>query len=300
MEKINYEIDLNLYKTFYAVAQNKSFSKASEEIYISQPAISYSINKLEKQLGVKLFYRTTKGALLTPEGEELFGFVKTAYEYIYLGEQSIRNSKELISGTIRIGVPTHIGDFYLTKKVKDFHSKYPNILFSIQSRPTADMVYMLETHRLDFIIDSYPINKNNEELNTKKLMSLNTILVTANQHKDQYDRIIKKEELESLPLILPSNNTSTRRAIDDYFKKLNIKLNTVMEISTTEMTLDVVKKGIGIGWIIENVLNDELKKDIFKLNLKVDLPKIDIEIAYIDKFVSYAAKRFIEEEIENE
>ena len=107
MEKINYEIDLNLYKTFYAVAQNKSFSKASEEIYISQPAISYSINKLEKQLGVKLFYRTTKGALLTPEGEELFGFVKTAYEYIYLGEQSIRNSKELISGTIRIGVPTH-------------------------------------------------------------------------------------------------------------------------------------------------------------------------------------------------
>ena len=160
MEKINYEIDLNLYKTFYAVAQNKSFSKASEEIYISQPAISYSINKLEKQLGVKLFYRTTKGALLTPEGEELFGFVKTAYEYIYLGEQSIRNSKELISGTIRIGVPTHIGDFYLTKKVKDFHSKYPNILFSIQSRPTADMVYMLETHRLDFIIDSYPINKN--------------------------------------------------------------------------------------------------------------------------------------------
>ena len=230
----------------------------------------------------------------------MFGFVKTAYEYIYLGEQSIRNSKELISGTIRIGVPTHIGDFYLTKKVKDFHSKYPNILFSIQSRPTADMVYMLETHRLDFIIDSYPINKNNEELNTKKLMSLNTILVTANQHKDQYDRIIKKEELESLPLILPSNNTSTRRAIDDYFKKLNIKLNTVMEISTTEMTLDVVKKGIGIGWIIENVLNDELKKDIFKLNLKVDLPKIDIEIAYIDKFVSYAAKRFIEEEIENE
>ena len=71
-----------------------------------------------------------------------------------------------------------------------------------------------------------------------------------------------------------------------------------MEISTTEMTLDVVKKGIGVGWIIENVLDDELKKELFKLNLEVNLPKIDIEIAYINKFISYAAKKFIEEEIE--
>ncbi len=297
MSKFNQNVDLNLYKTFYAVAQNKSFSKASEDIYISQPAISYNISKLEEQLGVKLFYRTSKGAILTTEGEELFGYIKSAYEYIYLGEQSVKNSKELMTGNIKIGVPTHIGDFYLTQKVKDFHSKYPNILFSIQSRPTADMVYMLETHRLDFIIDSYPINKNNEDLNTKKLMSLNTILVTSKKYKEKYKNVIKKGQIKNLPLILPSNNTSTRRAINAYFKKLNIKLNTVMEISTTEMSLDVVKKGIGIGWIIENVLNDELKKDLFKLNLEIDLPKIDIEIAYIDKFISYAAKKFIEEEI---
>lgn len=298
MNIFNENIDLNLYKTFYAVAENKSFSKASEQIYISQPAVSHSINKLEEQLNIKLFFRTPKGVILTPEAEELFGYIKSAYDYIYLGEQCIKNSKNMISGNVRIGVPTHIGSFFLMDKIQEFHKKYPSIKFSIQNRSTADMVYMLETHKLDFIIDSYPINNNNEQLITKKLLDVETIFVASNEHKEKYGPKIEKEQIENLPLILPSNNTSTRRALDTHFEKMNIKLNPIMEISTTEMTLDMVKRGIGIGWIINNILDNKLKKAIFKLNLNVELPKIEIELAYINQFISYAAKKFIEEEIE--
>ena len=176
-----------------------------------------------------MFYRTSKGAILTTEGEELFGYIKSAYEYIYLGEQSVKNSKELMMETLKIGVPTHIGDFYLTQKVKDFHSKY--LIFCFLFKVDLQQIWFicLKHIDLDFIIDSYPINKNNEDLNTKKLMSLNTILVTSKKYKEKYKNVIKKGQIKNLPLILPSNNTSTRRAINAYFKKLNIKLNTVME-----------------------------------------------------------------------
>lgn len=299
MKKINQNIDLNLYKTFCAVAENKSFSKAAEKIFISQPAISYNIKELEKNLNVKLFYRTSKGVTLTQEGETLYYYIKNAYDFIYLGEQSVRDSREILYGNIRIGVPAHIGMFYLSDKIEDFHKKYPNIKFYIQNRSTADMVYMLERHQLDFIIDSYPIDKCNVELNIKKIVSLNTVFIGKTDYVNNNNfESIDKEEIEKLPLILPNSNTSTRKKFNQIFEKDKISPNPIMEVSTTEMTLEILKKGIGIGWLIEDTVKKELNSNEFKkIKTNIKLPKIDIGIAYIDNFLTYAPKRFIEEEI---
>lgn len=299
MKKINQNIDLNLYKTFCAVAENKSFSKAAEKIFISQPAISYNIKELEKNLNVKLFYRTSKGVTLTQEGETLYYYIKNAYDFIYLGEQSVKDSQEILYGNIRIGVPAHIGMFYLSDKIEDFHKKYPNIKFYIQNRSTADMVYMLERHQLDFIIDSYPIDKCNVELNIKKIVSLNTVFIGKTDYVNNKNfESIDKEEIEKLPLILPNSNTSTRKKFNQIFEKDKISPNPIMEVSTTEMTLKILKKGIGIGWLIEDTVKKELNSNEFKkIKTNIKLPKIDIGIAYIDNFLTYAPKRFIEEEI---
>lgn len=299
MKKINQNIDLNLYKTFCAVAENKSFSKAAEKIFISQPAISYNIKELEKNLNVKLFYRTSKGVTLTQEGENLYYYIKNAYDFIYLGEQSVRDSQEILYGNIRIGVPAHIGMFYLSDKIEDFHKKYPNIKFYIQNRSTADMVYMLERHQLDFIIDSYPIDKCNVKLNIKKIVSLNTVFIGKTDYVNNNNfESIDKEKIEKLPLILPNSNTSTRKKFNQIFEKDKISPNPIMEVSTTEMTLEILKKGIGIGWLIEDTVKKELSSNEFKkIKTNIKLPKIDIGIAYIDNFLTYAPKRFIEEEI---
>lgn len=299
MKKINQNIDLNLYKTFCAVAENKSFSKAAEKIFISQPAISYNIKELEKSLNVKLFYRTSKGVTLTQEGETLYYYIKNAYDFIYLGEQSVRDSQEILYGNIRIGVPAHIGMFYLSDKIEDFHKKYPNIKFYIQNRSTADMVYMLERHQLDFIIDSYPIDKGNVELNIKKIVSLNTVFIGKTDYVNNKNfESIDKEKIEKLPLILPNSNTSTRKKFNQIFEKDKISPNPIMEVSTTEMTLEILKKGIGIGWLIEDTVKKELNSnELKKIKTNIKLPKIDIGIAYIDGFLTYAPKRFIEEEI---
>ncbi len=299
MNKFNQNIDLNLYKTFYVVAENKSFSKAAEKIFVSQPAISYNIKELEKYLDVKLFYRNAKGVTLTQDGENLYYYIKTAYDYIFLGEQSIKDSREMKYGNIRIGIPTHIGLFYLSNKIEHFHNKYPRIKFYIQNRSTADMVYMLERHELDFIIDSYPIDNLNIKLNTRKLASLETVFVGNTSLVEKCEEnFLDDKNLSKIPLILPNSNTATRKKLNEVLENYEIQIDPMMEISTTELTLDMIRRGIGIGWLIKETVTKELKEGILKqLKLNIKLPNIDVGIAYIDKYVTYITKKFIEEEI---
>ena len=299
MIQFSANIDLNLYKTFYAVVEYRSFSKAAEEIYISQPAISRNIKVLEKNLNVQLFYRNSKGVTVTPEGERLYYYIKNAYDSIYLGERSIKESKKMISGNIRIGVPTYIANSYLVDKIEKFHNKYPNIKFHIQDRSTIDMVYMLEKHQLDFIIDSFPIEKNSLDLLTRKIISLDIIFVGETNFIQKYDsKTIDIDEINDIPLILPNKNTSSRKKLDQAFEKYKIKLDPVMEISTTEMTLKMIRKNIGVSWLIEDTVKEKLKKNrMKKLDINIELPKMDIGIAYVNNFLTYAPKRFIEEEL---
>ena len=98
MEMIESNIDLNTYKTFYAVAKYESFSKAASELYISQPAVSYSIKKLEEELNTKLFVRLNKGIKLTDAGEKLKFYVENAFNNIIAGYKELSETGEQLSG----------------------------------------------------------------------------------------------------------------------------------------------------------------------------------------------------------
>lgn len=102
MDIKNYNFDLNLYKVFYTVAETKNISKAAEMLYVSQPAISYSIKTLEEALGGKLFYRNSKGVELTPEAEKLYESVKSCYHSLAVGEKIFTEKKDLVTGEIYI------------------------------------------------------------------------------------------------------------------------------------------------------------------------------------------------------
>lgn len=102
MDIINHNFDLNLYRVFYMVAQTKSISKAAELLFVSQPAVSYSIKTLEEALGGKLFFRTPKGVQLTPEAEKLYDAVKNSYRSLTAGEKLFTEDKDLTTGDLYI------------------------------------------------------------------------------------------------------------------------------------------------------------------------------------------------------
>ncbi len=102
MDIINHNFDFNLYRVFYAVAQTKNISKAAELLFVSQPAVSYSIKTLEEALGGTLFFRTPKGVQLTPEAEKLYEAVKKSYHSLAIGEKLFTEDKNLTTGDLYI------------------------------------------------------------------------------------------------------------------------------------------------------------------------------------------------------
>ena len=111
------EFNLNSLKIFLAVATSNSFLEASNKLYISQPAISKSINKLEEDLGVTLFYRANKGITLTQDGEVLLRYVKDSRKLLLACERMFSSNNSLDSGIITIGVQSFIVHNYLLEKI---------------------------------------------------------------------------------------------------------------------------------------------------------------------------------------
>ena len=129
--------NLSQYRIFYAVASAGNISRAAKELYISQPAISKSISKLEDSLGTTLFTRGSRGVQLTEEGALLFAHTKAAFEQLSAGELELKRIKEFNMGHIRIGVSNTLCRFIMVSYLKDFIARYPHIKITIESQSNA-------------------------------------------------------------------------------------------------------------------------------------------------------------------
>lgn len=287
-------VDLNLYSTFIKVYELKNISKAAESLYVSQPSISHNIKELENQLGIKLFYRTSKGVEPTPEAKKLYYYVSNAFNTIRTGEQMLTDFSDLKTGIIKIGVPTHIGTCFLSQYIENFNRMYPGIKFEIVNLSTSNMIYMLETRNLDLIVDSLPIDSNRFKLDVCNLVTLDNCFVASKKYFGYLHKNIKIENLDKLPFIIPNKNSSIRKDLDKYLKKYDIKIHSIVDVWTTEMMLDFVKRGMGVGYFIKNSVNNLINNDEFiSFDFDNSLPKIQVCIAYISEFQTYASKEFI-------
>ena len=284
------DINLNLYKTFYEVAKYKSVSKAASMTYTSQPAISKAIQKLEEELNTKLFYRNPSGMTLTEKGKELLFYVEEAYNSILVGEKTLIEEKNLEKGTITIGVPSQIGTFYLFDFIDSFHRDYPNIEITIISNGTDNLLKKLSTHEIDFIIDSSPILTSNDSVIIKPLTKVDNCFISKKGYfKDKLPTSLK--ELENIPMILPIEKTANRVNLNQLLKKENIEFNNKMNIHTSEMILGAVKRNLGVGYIIKDLIKDDSEIEI--LPIKEELPKIEINLIYVEKYLTTIPTEFI-------
>ena len=292
----NKEIDLNLYRTFYAVAKSGSFMKASEILYISQPAISAAIKRLEEQLNLQLFKRNSKGIQLTEHGSELFFYVESIFNTLNTAERKLREDKNLNNGEVRIGVPTHIGIFLVDDLIKGFKEKYPGVKFYIENKSTQDMLNMLTKREIDIIIDSAPIFNTLDDIEIVNLMEFDNCFVANDKYKKLSKKSVDFEELSKYQLLLSAKRTSNRIDLERVVGKENgnLSLQPVIEVSTTEVMYDLVKKGLGIGYFTKmSIVDDIMSGKLFEIKINRDLPKTQICMAYIPEFLTNANKQFV-------
>ena len=164
-------VNLELYKTFYVVAKYKHMTKASEELHVSQPAISQAIKKLEEELGGALFVRSNKGMDLTEEGEMFYSYVSGALKLINDAENEFGSFKRLTKGELKIGCSASLTKLVLLQALKEFHQDYPGIKINVVNELTSNLISDLKLGKLDFVIFNES-NIKEEGLELRKLKEL--------------------------------------------------------------------------------------------------------------------------------
>ena len=283
-------VDLELYRVFYAVAKHKHMTKASEELHISQPAISQSIKKLEDQLGGTLFLRSNKGIELTEEGKMFYEYVKGALELINNAENEFTSFKDLSKGEIKIGCSTTLTKLVLMNALKDFHLDYPNININITNDLTSNLINDLKLGKLDFVIFNES-NIKETNLNLEKIKELKQGFIYNPEFYD--DTVNNFEDLNNVPLILQKEESNSRKLLDYIALQNNVKLIPKMEVVSQELITEFTNIGLGIGFAIIDLAKINFK-NLKELNINKKIPNINIYLA-TNKSVSltFASKMFI-------
>ena len=263
-------INLELYKVFYYIAKNESITRASNELSISQPAISKSIKTLEEQINAQLFIRKRDGVILTEIGETIYKKVKEAIELIDSAESDIESITNLDSGIINIGASKTIIHEYLMPHIKKFHKKYPNIKIRIFTDKTSDLIKKTKMGLIDVFVTNMPYNMP-EDFEILKLMDLHDCLVANDSFKHLKGKTITKQELEKLPLLVLTKGATTRIRLDDYCVENNITIHPEMEFGSNTLIKEFTEAGFGIGMLTEDHVKKESESgELFELN--IDLP----------------------------
>lgn len=289
-------IDFELYRIFYVVANNGNITKASEELNISQPAISKSIKKLEEQLGGQLFVRTKRGVILTEEGKEFYNYIKQAIEYINNAENKFTDLINLETGCIKIGISTTLTKEFLLPYLEKFHTLYPKIDIKIITSLTSDLITKLKSGLIDIVILNLNDKNYGNDIDIIKCMKINDCFVVNSKYKNLINKEVSLKEINNYPLILQSKGSNTREFLDNIAKEKGIIFNPNIELASYSLVVEFAKIGLGIGYVTKEYIKDELNnKKLFELKTKEKIPSRYIGIALSKNHLpNFSTKKLIE------
>lgn len=273
--------NLSSYRIFYTVANTGNISKAAKELYISQPAISKSIQKLEESVGCKLFSRSSRGVVLTDGGKLLYEHVSEAFETLTMGEEKLKRSIELGVGHLKIGVSSTLCKYLLLPYLKEFIRQNPHISISISCQSTNDTLKLLEDNKIDIGLIGKPENLKN--IHFDFLEEIEDIFVAAKDYlRNLKARGIQKDHiLQSSTLMLLDKNNMTRQYIDDYLQENQIIIKDSIDISDMDLLIDFARIGVGVACVIKNFVREDLENGtLMEIPLGFPIHKREVGFAY--------------------
>ena len=290
--------NLELYRVFYTVAKCGSLTKAAEELYISQPAVSQSIKQLETQLGMPLFNRTHRGMELSAQGGKLiFPEVERALGLLNAAENCLAEMQSSASGVIRIGASDTIFEYFLADKIVEFHERFPSVKIELMADFTPDTIEKLKADRCDVAFVNLPIDVPNELSLHGNCMRLNDIFITGEKFKEmQNEAPMSLSKLKKYPLILMDKNTVARRSFDRFLEGHGVNLQPSIEVGSWDLMKRLVMRGMGVGVIPREYAMREMENgELFEIKSDPALPTRSVGMLLSKKEkASYALHCFLE------
>ncbi len=264
---INYE----LYRVFYHVARNLSFSDASKELFISQSAVSQSIKTLEKKIGQPLFIRSTKRVQLTPAGQVLYKHVEPAMTLISRGEAQLMDTQTVSMGQLHIGASDTICRYFLVPYLQEFHKKFPNVPIKVTNATSLNCVELLEQGRVDLIVTNFPNARLNTSYMQKTLCNFQDVFLVNPDYFKIKKEVLSLEELQKYPILMLDRKSTTSEFLHNLFLQNHLELLPEVELSSNDLLIDLAKIGLGIAFIPDYCLKEH-DTDLKILHTKQTMP----------------------------
>ena len=281
--------NLSSYYVFYMVVKKGNISAASKELFISQPAVSKSVTKLESSLNTKLLVRGSRGVTLTNEGKILYERLQEAFHAIELGEEQLKYELNTEVEHLTIGVSTTLCKYLLIPYLKEFVKENPHVKISIVCQSSDETIKALENNKIDIGLVGEPSSIDSKFV-FSKVKSIEDIFVTTQNYLDHVmirtgmhslNEESYKELFKNSTVMLMDKKNLSRRYVDAHIKANELKAGNMIEVSTMDLLIEFATIGIGIACVIKNFVEEELKNGtLIEVPMPFDIPKRNIGLIY--------------------
>lgn len=289
------EQHLSQYRIFYEVARCGNISRAAKELYISQPAISKAISKLEESLNTRLFNRNSRGVQLTREGSVLFQHISSAFDSINRGERELKRIHDFHIGHLRIGVSNTLCKYVLLPYLKGFVEKYPHVNISIESQSTIHTLEMLEARKIDIGLVAEPKNRKGLFFSPVMEISDGFVCTPAYMQNLLLREGTNPDIFQTGNIILLDRSNMSRKHVDSYLADSQIEVNQLLEVTDMALLIEFARIGLGISCVIKDFVAEDLKNGtLIEVPLELPIPKRVIGFASHPAEESETLKEFMD------
>jgi DNA-binding transcriptional LysR family regulator len=245
---------------FRAVAEQLSFRKAAEELYLTQPAVSLQIKALEEDIGVQLFDRSGAHITLTAAGKVLLNYCEQVKTLLVQTEHEIAALSGEHAGQLALGASTTIAQYVLPRLLGEFRREHPRVHPTLISGNTEHIVEAVEKQKIALGFIEGPARS--REVKTKPFLEDELVLIASTAHEWAERISVSSSEIASIPLLMRERGSGTRHVIELALERQGVKRNSlhiVMELDSTEAIKSAVEAGLGVGFVSRWAIAKDLR-----------------------------------------
>jgi DNA-binding transcriptional LysR family regulator len=286
-------MDVRDLQVFLSVANHLNFTRAGEEVHLSQPSVSVRMRQLEHDLGSKLFEHLGKKVVLTEAGQLLIPYATRVIAAMDDARHAIDELKGLERGSLRLGASTTPGMYLIPRTIAQFKQRYPKIDVHLAVKDTREIEEGVIRNQFDFGFVGGHLAGDGVEV--FPWLTDQIVLVVAPKHPLTRKKSLKTHDLRKERFILREPGSATRAAILSHLQKSDLEMDTVIEMENPESVKTAVQSGLGITFISKFAVETELKaKSLVVVRVQGLEIRRELKIVYRkDKHLGRAAQTFI-------
>ena len=272
-------MDLGQIEAFVQVAQHRSFSKAADALFLTQPSVTARIQSLERDLGEALFERNGRGVRLTEMGSTFLPYARRSLKALQEGRDALDGMRNLDIGTLKLGSALTVSTYVLPKILKQYCSLYPGVEVSVHTGRSEQVLQMVLSDDVHCALER---TVHHPEIVTVPLYEDDVVLVAAPEHRFARAGTAAIEEVGREPLILFDRGSSYNQLIQGVFRQHGIVPHTLMELDTIEATKKMVEEGLGIALLPKVSTEREFEQGILSpiAVTNADMPRRQISLIF--------------------